>query len=412
MGSFPPDEFGGSHESEWRPGRPYGAVKIDIVHYMARIRLEEGGVVRAVLDMCGALAARGHRVTLLTFDSTDVPRDWADADGNPTVITLQRPRGVLPRLGGAARKLVREVFVRADVVHLHVPWDLVCRPLARLAREARVPYFISIHGMLDDWCMRQKSLKKRVYLAMGGRGLLERAEAVHCTARAEAEQSSRWFPRGRAEVVPLLFDLAEYEQLPGPEIARRRFAAEMGDDGEPVVLFVSRLHPKKRLDVLIEAAARLRDDGLACRFLIAGTGEPEYQQQLRGLVQQRALGDRVHFVGFVSGRDKLSLYQAADVFVLPTFQENWGFVLIESLACGTPLVTTRGVDIWSELESSGGAVIVEATAAATTAAISELLGDRERLNAMGPKGRAWVLDNLSVDGVLDRYEQLYRRVPA
>ncbi len=377
---------------------------------MARIRLEEGGVVRAVLDMCGALAARGHSVTLLTFDSTDVPDDWAD--DNPAVITLQTPAGLLPRLGPATTALVRDVFARADVVHLHVPWDLICRPLARLAGDARVPYFISIHGMLDDWCMAQKRLKKRVYLAMGGRGLLEGAQAVHCTAQAEADQSSRWFPRGRAAVVPLIFDLAEYEQLPGPEIARRRFAAQMGDDGEPVVLFVSRLHPKKRLDVLIEAAARLRDDGLACRFLIAGTGEPDYQQQLRGLVGQRELGDRVHFVGFVSGRDKLSLYQAADVFVLPTFQENWGFVLIESLACATPVITTRAVDIWPELQSSGGAVIVDATPDATAAAIAELLGDRERLDTMGPKGRAWVLDNLNIDRVLDSYEQLYRQAPS
>ena len=114
----------------------------------------------------------------------------------------------------------------------------------------------------------------------------------------------------------------------------------------------------------------------------------------------------------MSGRDKLSLYEAADVFVLPTFQENWGFVLVESLACGTPVITTRAVDIWPELQSSGGAVIVDATPDATAAAISELLGDRARLEAMGPKGRAWVLDNLNVDRVLDRYEQLYRGVSA
>ncbi len=383
---------------------------MEIVHYMARIRLEEGGVVRAVLDMCSALAGRGHRVTLLTFDSTDVPDDWAD--GNPQVITLAAPTGVLPRLGRANSAVVRDVFARADVVHLHVPWDLVCRPLARLALAAGVPYFVSIHGMLDDWCMAQKRLKKRVYLAMGGRRLLERARAVHCTAQAEADQSSRWFPRGRTAVVPLIFDLAEYQQLPGPQIARRRFEAQMGDDGEPVVLFVSRLHPKKRLDVLIDAAGRLRDDGLDCRFLIAGTGEPDYEQQLRDLVQKRELGDRVAFVGFVSGRDKLSLYEAADVFVLPTFQENWGFVLVESLACGTPVITTRAVDIWPELQSSGGAVIVDATPDATAAAIAELLGDRQRLETMGPKGRAWVLDNLNIDRVLDSYEQLYRQAPA
>ena len=108
----------------------------------------------------------------------------------------------------------------------------------------------------------------------------------------------------------------------------------------------------------------------------------------------------------MSGCAKLWLYEAADVFVLPTFQENWGFVLIESLACATPVITTRAVDIWPELQSSGASVIVDATPDATAAALSELLGDRARREAVGPTGRAWVLDNLSVDRVLDRYEQL------
>ena len=373
---------------------------------MARIRLEEGGVVRAVLDMCGALAARGHRVTLLTFDGTDVPREWSD--GNPSVIELHRATGVLPRLGGASRQRIRDIFAEADAVHLHVPWDLTCRQLAGIALAAKVPYVLSIHGMLDDWCMAQKSLKKRLYLAMGGRGLLERAAAVHCTAAAEARQSSRWYPRGRARVVPLIFDLAQYQELPGPEIARSTYATALGDDGEPVVLFLSRLHPKKRVELLIEAVARLRDDDFGCRLLIAGTGEQEYEQHLRRLVAKGKLDDRVHFVGFVSGREKLSLYQASDVFVLPTHQENWGFVLIESLACGTPLVTTRGVDIWSELEAGGGAVIVDAEPEMLAATIRSLLQDDRRRQEMGSRGRSWVLETLHTDRVIDQYEAMYR----
>ena len=373
---------------------------------MARIRLEEGGVVRAVLDMCGALAARGHRVTLLTFDGTAVPREWSD--GNPSVIELHRATGVLPRLGSASRRQVRAVFADADAVHLHVPWDLTCRQLAGIALAARLPYVVSVHGMLDDWCMAQKSLKKRLYLAMGGRGLLERAAAVHGTAAAEARQSSRWYPRGRARVVPLIFDLAQYQELPGPEIARSTYATALGDDGEPVVLFLSRLHPKKRVEVLIEAVARLRDADFGCRLLIAGTGEQEYEQHLRRLVAKGKLDDRVHFVGFVSGRQKLSLYQASDVFVLPTHQENWGFVLIESLACGTPLVTTRGVDIWSELEAGGGAVIVDAEPEMLAATIRSLLQDDRRRQEMGSRGRSWVLETLHTDRVIDQYEAMYR----
>ena len=119
------------------------------------------------------------------------------------------------------------------------------------------------------------------------------------------------------------------------------------------------------------------------------------------------LAERVSFLGFVSGREKVSLYEAADIFVLPTNQENWGFVLIESLACGTPVVTTRGVDIWSELESSGGAVIVEPTPPAIASAMADLIRDRAKLETMQRQARAWVLENLNVDRVVVQYERFY-----
>ena len=128
---------------------------------------------------------------------------------------------------------------------------------------------------------------------------------------------------------------------------------------------------------------------------------------MRDLAAKR-LGGSVEFLGFVSGREKVSLYQAADLFVLPTHQENWGFVLLESLACSTPVVTTRGVDIWPELEASGGAVIVEPTAGAVAGAVTELLGDRKRRRVMERRGRRWVLENLDVARVVGQYEQLYQ----
>ena len=213
-------------------------------------------------------------------------------------------------------------------------------------------------------------------------------------------------------VVPLIFDLDEYEVLPGPELAHKKFGSAIPDDSTAVLLFLSRLHYKKGLEVLINAAALLREAGVSCKVLIAGTGEPAYEQQLRALVQDRDLGERISFLGFVKGREKVSLYEAADLFVLPTSQENWGFVLIESLVCATPVITTKGVDIWSELESSGGALIAEQTPQAMADAVTNLLRDSERLEAMRTKGRQWVLENLSLEQVLGQYEQLYRDISA
>ncbi len=384
-----------------------------IVQYMSRIRLEDGGVVRAVLDLCGALAARGHDVTLLAGDSSDVPSTWrSGGDGLPRVHTVQGRAGLLPRLTQPATLDARRIIHQADVLHLHVPWDPICVQLGRIARQAGVPYLVGIHGMLDDWSMKQKALKKRLYLAIKGRRFLEQAAVVHCTAQAEREQSKKWYPNGRPVVLPLIFDLEEYVDLPGPQLARQALASVFPSTDQPVLLFLSRLHPKKQVDLLIEAASELRRRGVAFKLLIAGTGDEPYEAQLRELVKERALMEQVAFVGFVTGKEKVSLYQAANLFVLPTHQENWGFVLLESLACGTPVITTKGVDIWPELESTGGAVIAEASPDAIADAIVELLADDQRRQSMGVKGRDWVLQNLTVERVLDRYEQLYREISA
>ena len=384
-----------------------------IVQYMSRMKLEDGGVVRAVLDLCGALAARGHDVTLLACDSSDVPLTWhSGGDGLPRVHTVQGRSGPLPRLTQPATLDAQRIIQQADVLHLHVPWDPICIQLGRIARQAGVPYLVGIHGMLDDWSMKQKSLKKRLYLAIKGRRFLEQAAAVHCTAQAEREQSEKWYPKGRPVVLPLIFDLEEYIDLPGPELARQAFASVIPSTDEPVLLFLSRLHPKKRVDLLIEAAGELRRRGVSFKLLIAGTGDEPYEAQLRQLVMERALTEQIAFVGFVTGKEKVSLYQAAHLFVLPTHQENWGFVLLESLACGTPVITTKGVDIWPELESTGGAVIADASPDAIADAIVALLSDDPRRQSMGVKRRDWVLRNLRVEHVLDSYEQLYREISA
>jgi glycosyltransferase involved in cell wall biosynthesis len=388
---------------------------VKIVQYMSRMRLEDGGVVRALLDICRALADRGHAVWLMTCDVTDVPRAWLQGEegGLPRVVGLRESARYLPITIPSVLRRARGIVGGADVVHLHVPWDPVCVQLGRMARRAGVPYVVGVHGMLDDWSMGHGRLKKLLYLGLGGRRFLERAAAVQLTADAERFQAAKWYPRGRSVVVPLIFDLAGYMTLPGPQRARQAFREVFGAAGEPAILFLSRLSPKKGLEIVIEAVSGLVRRGIPCRLLVAGLATaPAYERRLHALVAARGLSDRVRFLGFVTGPDKVSLYQAADLVVLPTSQENWGYVLLESLAAGTPVVTTRGVDIWPELERSGGAMIVEPQPAAVEEAVAALLGDPERRRAMGIDGRRWVLENLNVDRVVSRYEELYRDVRA
>ncbi len=170
------------------------------------------------------------------------------------------------------------------------------------------------------------------------------------------------------------------------------------------------MHEKKGLDRLLEAAAILAREGRETDVLIAGTGEPAYEHQMKALAERLGLADRAHFLGLVTGDAKAALYASADLFVLPTSQENFGFVCPEALACGTPAVTTKGVDIWPELLESGGAEIAENTPEGVAAVVGELLRHPERLSEMGRRGREWVHARFSGDRVALEYRALYARV--
>ncbi len=378
------------------------------VHYLHEFVLEHGGVVQAVRDLCTGLAGSGTEIVLLTCDASDVPDAWQRGANGARIVELDRSsfyRGMLGR--HTVRDAARTILAHADVVHLHTPWALGNLQFAASLRRQHVPYIVSIHGMLDSWSMAQKPLKKRAFLSLAGRRFLYDAAHVHFTAEEECRQALAWIPgaRRRAVVVPLTIDLSPFDQLPGPGAAQQRFEALRS--GEPTVLFLSRIHPKKGVELLLDAVAQMYAAGVRFQLVVAGPGDATYVSDLQQQAARGGLGDRVHFPGMVRGAEKLSLYQAADVFVLPTHQENFGLVLVEAMACETPVVTTRGTDIWRELQT-GGAAIVDRTAPSIAAAIREVLDDRDAARERARQGRAFVYQWLDRHRVVEQYDQLYR----
>jgi glycosyltransferase involved in cell wall biosynthesis len=373
------------------------------VHYLRNIRLQEGGVARAVLDTCSLLAKRGHDVTLLTVDARDVPSAWRTSEKKlPRAVAIPAPRF------GAPMTMEAESAIRsAHVLHLHTPWELSNLSLARCAKRLHVPYIVSVHGMLDRWSLRQKWLKKRLFLAWVGRRFLTGAARVHCTAVAELEQAARLLRPDSGVVIPCPIDLSAFVELPGPKRALSDYPELTGV--VPSLLFLSRLHPKKRPDLLIEAAAIMARAGQHCQVILAGPGDAGYVAWLRQRALQSGLERRVLFTGMVDGLTKISLFQAADVFVLPTSQENFGIVLVEAMAAGTPVVTTRGVDIWQELQGAG-AVIVDQDPDQIATAIGSLVTDLPKAKERGREGRAWAFRELDADRVIGAYERMYRDV--
>jgi len=380
-----------------------------ITHYLESLDTKVGGPVRATLDLTSALAARGHEVVYVTKDDTSAPilskGLLSDARPGRVVVVQILPGNGLILGSGPAWHACREAIARSDAVHVHGIWKLENVALCREASRNRVPYFVSLRGMLDDWSVAQKPLKKRLFHAAVGRRHLELAAAVHCTAQGELDQSGKWFPGGRGVVIPNLLDLDPFRSPPGTGRAQRAFPVLT--NGRPSVLFLSRIHYKKGVDVLIDAAAILKSRGVPCNMIIAGTGDDGYVAEMKARAAGARLADDVVFVGHLDGDAKLSLYQACQLFALPTSQENFGFVFPEALASGTPVITTKGVDIWPELLSSGAASIVDRTPGAFADEIQRLLGDETARLGMAEKARPYVFRAFDENALLDQYEAMY-----
>jgi len=376
-----------------------------ILHYFPTTRLTEGGTVRAALDLSTALARFGHDVIWLTTDHSDVPEQWGKEPNTPTVVLL----GPLQKSGGrlSATQVLKAMEAAADVdiVHIHAMWMPSNVQMATACKRAGTPWVLSSHGMLDDWCMEQRGLKKRIYLATYGRKLVHGAATILTTAEEEKRQASRWLPRDNAVAIPLIVDLEPYAEVPSPELAEEAF----GSFPNKSVLFLSRVHPKKSIETLIATASILKERGETPSFLIAGTGEQQYIDTLLKQIDQAGLSEQFKFLGMVVGDTKLSLFAHADVFALPTQQENFGLVYPEAMLCETPVITTKGTDIWRELESGGGAIIINRNATDFADAISSLLADDGRRYEMGKAARIHMLNWLDTGQVVKSYEAMYEK---
>ncbi len=358
------------------------------------------------MALCSNLAERGHQVTLLTGDPQDVPDEWLRGDrGCPHAVPIQLPRWPLIGLPRSTVEVILPLIESADLLHLHTLWDTVNLSMARHATARKLPYVVSAHGMLDEWAFSQRAFKKRLFMKLAGRRFLNNAAAIHCTAEGERRQVEPNVPGGHFVVAPHYFDWSLFKELPGPELARKRFPVLNTD--KPKVLCLSRLHPVKGADVLLRSIAQVLAQGVELSLYLAGPDEGGYQGVLERLVQSLGIEPHVHFLGMVRGQEKVSLCEACDLFALPTRQENFGIVLVEAMGAGLPLITTSQVDIWPELEAAGGC-IVDRTAEAFSGAIVKMLSRREELPQLGAKARQAMLSWLDPQTVSDQYERMYR----
>lgn len=288
--------------------------------------------------------------------------------------------------------------VRPDVVHVNCCWMPGCAFTQKWAQQWGYKVVLTPHGMLEPWILARHYWTRKVpALLLYQKKAVERADCLHATAESEKENLLKLGYNKRIEVIP-------------NGIAVEHIAMKSSWERRKNILFLSRVHVKKGVNFLIEAVAKLKEEMEGYRVVIAGEGEADYIRELQGMAERLGVADNVHFIGGVYGDRKWQLFREADLFVLPTHSENFGIVVAEALACGTPVVTTLGTP-WQELETCHCGWWTEVGTEPLVRVLREFLGlDTQRLETLGKNGRRLVEEKYSAKRMAGAMVELYEKV--
>jgi glycosyltransferase involved in cell wall biosynthesis len=367
-----------------------------------------GGPPRSVLGLCQAEQQAGIDVRVVTTTAngeTELPREIVETrqfDG-VTVDYCERawPKAIFNAPSFDQR--LRDATRGADLIHIHGLWNAVVWRAAAVARGSGMPYVLSPRGMLEPAALAHDRWRKRAAWQLFDRRIVEHASLLHATSPTELDTLQR---TGRpVALIPNGVDIAgaSSTQLN----VRTRFAIP---EGEPFVLFLGRIHPLKRLDLLAAAFALVLTRHPGARLVIAG---PDESGTRASLAAQFAPIDRsVIWTGAVEGDVKESLLRGCSALVACSDSESFGMSVVEAMSAGAPVVVTRNLG-WSDAAAEGAGMVVEQDAAAIARALDAVLDDPRKAEAMGARGRllaarySWPHVGAAM---ADAYQQLVRPI--
>lgn len=316
----------------------------------------QGGTVECVRQIGTSLRGEGHCVEVVVCgDPPD--RNWLNSF--PLKVHALGPGygkyAYTPRL----KKWLLDHGREYDAWIINGLWHYQGLSASRMAASLGIPYFVYAHGMLDPWSRRAtpvKYIKKLLYWIFFERQTARNANAVVFTTPDEAVLARRYFPMWSWRELVVGNGIAE--PPPRPQDAAAAFRSNLSIPGERrIVLFLSRIHPKKGIDLLLHAFADssvLRQD---CQLVIAGDGERAHVDEVHALARRLGLDQSVSLPGALYGHSKWQAFYACDVFALPSHQENFGIAVVEAMAAGAPIITTTAVNIHSTVDAYGAGII-------------------------------------------------------
>ena len=383
-----------------------------VLHVIPSIGPVLGGLSQAVLETVKALNKLGIEAEIATTNANG--KELLNVPLGKCTNYQQVPIWFFPRFSPPIDSL-REFSVSGDftswlwqnihnydLLHINGIFSYTSTIAMAIACLLKVPYIIAPHGMLCTWSLQQAKQKKAFYLKLIEKNCLNQAQAIHFTAVQEQQEVSQLNLKPSGFVLPLGISIP-----PTIPHAREKLRTHLNiPPDQPIILYLSRLHYKKGLNYLIPALGKLSHYRFT--FVLAGSGEPKYETEMKNLVSAHGLQQNTHFVGFVKGEIKNLLLQGSDLFALTSYSENFGIAVLESLAAGVPVILTPGVALSDIVQQQHLGYVTEMDVDAIATSIEKTLTHPEQTKQMGDRARQFILENYTWDSIASKMLSVYQ----
>lgn len=385
-----------------------------IIQIIPSISLVYGGPSQMVLGLSAALAAKNIDVTILTTDSNgdigqlplDVPLNEPIQQNGYHIIYFRCYPWRRYKFSLSLLQWLNENARQFDLAHLHALFSPVTTLAATIARYHHLPYIIRPCGMLDPADLQKKKRLKQIYATLLERPNLAGAAAIHFTSKEEAKISER-FGLGSTGKMPVPQDLV----IP-LGVTAGLFPKRVRESQVPIILFMSRIEPKKGLDLLIPALESILSSGIEFHFILAGSNpqDADYETQIKVQIHNSRLAKYTTITGFVSGDLKVELLTKADLFVLPSYYENFGIAVAEAMAAGVPVVISDRIQIAEDIQQAEAGWVAPLEVGAIANSIKSALLNPQERQRRGLNGKEHAKKHYNWEAIaqqtIDAYQQI------
>ena len=296
-------------------------------------------------------------------------------------------------------------IINYNIVHTHT----IFAPLISLAHWAcqihKIPYLMTPHGMLDPWALSYKAHKKSFYYNLFEKASLQQASAIQVLASQEAEQV-KFLGFQNSIVVPNGIHRQEFEILPDPELFYQKFPATRNKN---LILFLGRIDPKKGLDLLAPAFAKLHKQFPQTHLVVAGPDSIGFLPTVKNYFKQTGCLDAVTFTGMLTGSIKQAALAATNLYVAPSYSEGFSMSVLEGMASGLPCVITTGCN-FPEAAAAKAAYVVDINADAIADALIECLSNSQKSKEIGDRARQFIFQNYTWEQAAAKLSQVYEDI--